>query len=54
MIGLKVNDWITTSLSFQLLYDHDTPITDKDGNTGPRTQFKELFSLGLTYKVSNR
>jgi hypothetical protein len=54
MIGLKVNEWITTSLSFQLLYDHDTPITDKDGNTGPRTQFKELFSLGLTYRISNR
>ncbi len=54
MIGLKVNDWLSASFGLQILYDDNTPITDKDGNTGPRTQIKELFSLGLTYKVSNR
>lgn len=54
MIGLKVNDWLSASLAFQMLYDDETPITDKDGNIGPRTQFRELFSVGLTYKVSNR
>lgn len=54
MIGLKVNEWLSASLAFQLLYDDETPIMDKDGNTGPRTQFRELFSVGLSYKVSNR
>lgn len=54
MIGLKVNDWLSASFGLQLLYDDDTPITDKDDNTGPRTQIKQLFSVGLTYKVSNR
>ena len=53
MIGLKVNEWISASLGFQLIYDDNTPITDKDGKTGPRTQFKELFSLGLSYKFAN-
>ncbi len=54
MIGLKVNDWLSASFGLQILYDDNTPITDKDGNTGPRTQIKELFSVGLTYKVSNK
>ena len=35
-------------------YDHETPITDKDGNIGPRLQMREMLSVGLTYKVSNR
>ncbi|MEZ5084029.1 MAG: DUF3078 domain-containing protein [Bacteroidales bacterium] len=52
-IGLKVNEWISASLGFQLIYDDNTPITDKDGKTGPRTQFMEVFSLGLSYKISN-
>lgn len=54
MIGLKVNDWLSASFGLQMIYDDNTPITDKDGNTGPRTQIKELFSVGLTYKVSNK
>jgi hypothetical protein len=54
MIGLKVNDWISASFGLNMIYDDNTPITDKDGNTGPRTQIKELFSVGVTYKVSNK
>jgi len=54
MIGLKVNDWLSASFGLQMIYDDNTPITDKDGNTGPRTQIKQLFSVGLTYKVSNK
>ncbi len=53
MIGFKVNDWLAASFGIQMLYDDETPITDKDGNTGPRTQIKQLFSFGLTYKISN-
>ena len=51
MINMKVNEWITASLGLQLLYDDNTPITDKDGNIGPRTQIKELLSIGLNYKI---
>ena len=54
MIGLKVNDWLSAGFGLQMIYDDNTPVTDKDGNTGPRTQIKQLFSVGLTYKVSNR
>ncbi len=53
MLGLKVNDWISAKVGLQIVYDDNTPITDKDGNTGPRTQIKQLLSVGLTYKFSN-
>jgi len=53
MINMKINEWLAASFGLQMLYDHDTPITDKDGNTGPRTQIKELLSVGLTYKFAN-
>lgn len=51
LIGLKVNSWLNVDLSTELLYDNDIMITDKDGNTGPRTQFKEflMISVGFTF-----
>jgi len=53
-IDLKVNSWLSANFGLQVVYDDETPITDKDGNTGPRTQIREMFSVGVTYKVSNR
>ena len=54
MLNFTVNDWINASFGFQLVYDDDTPITDKDGKTGPRTQFRESLAIGLAYKFANR
>ena len=53
MLDLKVNDWITAKVGLQLVYDDNTNITDKDGLVGPRTQLKQLLSVGLSYKFSN-
>lgn len=53
MIKMQVNSWIAASVGMLILYDHDTPVKDKDGNTGPRTQIKELLSIGVTYKFAN-
>ncbi len=50
---LKVNKYISTHVGFHTIYDHDILITDKDGNTGPRTQFKQTFGVGLTYSVKD-
>ncbi len=50
MALLKATKFITLSLSTNLLYDDDIIITDKDGKKGPRTQFKEVFGIGLSYK----
>lgn len=49
LIGLKVNSWLNIDLSTELIYDNDIMITDKDGNTGPRTQFKELLLISVGF-----
>jgi hypothetical protein len=51
LIGLKVNSWLNVDLSTELLYDNNVMITDKNGNRGPRTQFKEmlLISVGFAF-----
>lgn len=49
LLTMKINDWLNANIAAHMIYDHDIMITDKDGNTGPRTQFKEVFSLGLSY-----
>lgn len=57
LILMKVNKYITTTISTNLIYDHDITITqDTNGDgineiSGPRTQFKEILSLGFSYKL---
>lgn len=50
LITMKVNSWLNANITAHLIYDDDIMITDKDGNKGPRTQFKEVLSIGLSYK----
>ena len=50
LIVMKVNKYLMVNLTTHLLYDHDIQITDADGKTGPRTQFKEVFGAGFSYK----
>ena len=60
---MKVNKYLTASIITHLIYDADIMIAidkDDDGVTdldedgaeifGPRTQFKEVFGIGLSYK----
>lgn len=49
MFVMTINKYLSTSLNLTLAYDDNLRITDKDGKTGPRTQFKEVFGIGLTY-----
>jgi hypothetical protein len=56
LISMKVNKYITASISTTLIYDHDVDIAvdrNNDGindGVGPRLQFKEAFNLGFSYK----
>lgn len=59
MLTLKAGKWITTSLFTNLIYDHDIKLPDYEtingvktptGSSGPKTQFKEVFGLGISYK----
>ncbi len=53
MLIMKVNKFISTYVGVQTIYDHEIQIMDKDGKTGPRTQFKQTFGVGLTYSVKH-
>jgi hypothetical protein len=51
LFSLKVNKWLAASIQTQLIYDDNTMIKyDPDKPSGPRTQFKEMIGVGLTYK----
>ena len=54
LLTLKINEWLAASINTTLIYDAD--ITFERINDageietfGPRTQFKEVFNLGLTF-----
>ena len=49
-IDMKINEFLSAKISTNLIYDDDVKITDKNGNVGPRTQFKEMFGVGFAYK----
>lgn len=53
MFNFKVNSWFSASLQWMLIYDDDIDIRDADGNIGPRTQFKSVIGLGISYKMKN-
>jgi hypothetical protein len=61
LIGMKINKFLAATISTTLIYDHDVPVPiyeEVNGvkmkvGTGPRTQFKEVFALGLSYKFDH-
>lgn len=53
VMNFKVNSWFSASLQVNLIYDDDIKITDRFGNTGPRTQFKQVIGIGLAYRIAN-
>jgi hypothetical protein len=56
LISMKVNKYLSASISTLLIYDDDIQIavdTNNDGildGSGPRVQFREVLSIGLSYK----
>jgi hypothetical protein len=57
LIAMKVNKFISATITTNLIYDHDVDIAvdeDGDGVTdafGPRVQFKEVLGVGLSIKL---
>ncbi|MCA1763331.1 MAG: DUF3078 domain-containing protein [Flavobacteriales bacterium] len=64
LITLKVNSWLSTTITTQLIYDDDIiigqqdPVIGEGGEViepgtsgGPRTQFREVLAIGLTLKI---
>lgn len=57
---MQVNKWLAVNFIAHVIYDDDIDIEVigddglPTGEVGPRLQFKQLFGVGVTYKVSNR
>ncbi len=57
LLTFKVNPWLAASLTTQLIYDDDIiigGITTDEGlviGGGPRTQFRQVFGLGLSFTL---
>lgn len=58
MISMKAGKYLTTSVFTHVIYDHDIDIPTYETingvktvkSVGPKTQFKELIGVGLSYK----
>lgn len=52
IFNFKVNSWFSASLNLNMIYDHDIEFRDAKG-VGPRTQFKSVLGLGVSYTMKN-
>ncbi len=50
LVIMKINKYISANFNTHLIYDDDIKIENQKGEKAPRTQFKEIFGLGLSYK----
>lgn len=50
LLAMKVNKFLTATISTNLLYDDDTDIIKLGKATSPKVQFKEVLGIGLSYK----
>ena len=54
-LTMNVNKWLAASIATQVIYDEDIMIkATSTSEPGPRTQFKELLGIGLTYKFNQK
>jgi hypothetical protein len=59
-IDLKVNDWLSASIFTHVIYDQDILIpVDRSGDgetdgSGPRTQLRNVLTVGLSYKFAKQ
>ena len=51
LLSMKVNDYITTSISLDVIYDESVEINRNDGTIGPATQVKEALNIGFGYAL---
>jgi len=49
----RVNSLFSATAQWNLVYDDDIKIRDIYGKVGPRTQFKSVLGIGISYKLEN-
>lgn len=56
LLGLKINKLLTVSIGCTVIYDDDVKLVDGEKapgipRVGPRTQIRQTFGVGLSYKL---
>lgn len=51
LLSMTVNEYISVSISFDLIYDENVDIRRDDGSVGPGTQMKEALAVGIGYTI---
>lgn len=54
LLIFRVNSLFTASAQWNLIYDDDVNIRDANGGFGPRTQFKSVLGIGISYKLDSK
>lgn len=49
LLVLRVNKYIMSNISLQLIYDDDTDVERDDGTVGPALQLQNAINVGFTY-----
>ena len=49
---LKINKFLTTTFTTNLIYDDNIKITRDNGSVGPAIQFKNVLAVGIVYKLN--
>ncbi len=49
LLVLKVNKYIMSNISLQMIYDNDTDVQRDDGTVGPALQMQHAINIGFTY-----
>ncbi len=50
LLDMKVNEFLSATVSTNGIYDDDIELIRKDGTMGPGWQIKEVLGVGLSYK----
>ncbi|MBI1183649.1 DUF3078 domain-containing protein [bacterium] len=51
LLEMKVNDFISSTISTQMIYDEDVLFANADGTKQPRVQWKYVFNVGFLIKI---
>ncbi|MBI3141914.1 MAG: DUF3078 domain-containing protein [Bacteroidetes bacterium] len=51
LLELKVNDFISSTISTQMIYDEDVLFPNDDGSSSPRVQWKYVFNVGFLFRI---
>ena len=52
-LDMKINKWLSTNFTLQMIYDHDIKIEDEDGQAGPAIQLRNMLNVGVVFSVGD-